>query len=589
MEAVKSSNSVAPPYPPEPDLTLSSTLHSDPSTMPDFLVRARRSGYSEPTSSTEAELANGVEIQLAGAGADADAAATMNPAVARPPRSEERRPRRWLNAGDGARGGGRESFTVQCEDGRLSVSADRRVLQSSSVPVTAVTLRDSTCQAQANGSHFLLVFPVVSCGTEGLLLGPPKALQNKNTVLLWRDAPRAILALSETDRKSTSPLGLRFSGSAAAPTALPGFADVGVDAPPAWPVSRAPEGPGPDPGPRRFPTPGRTSAAVLLLLKLFATESYEQRRIGPCVVTADRRVYAESRFWTVVSEGCSSDPSLALRAKIKKEEEEGAGGDDKVEEETGGKEETDGLDRRGREAPERPENRNANVGAEEEIRPLRFNFILRPVYNNSIQFLHCSLRVCVSDPKKREEPTEEAKTDCQDRLRIPPLVSRSSRHQCEVRNIYRPMVVTHPIRSLAPATDQRTKSLSLPPLAGPDPEHSMPTGPVMGIVFAAFAMGVLVGAGLWGIHHYTGDQISFLLPLTHLSVRVSVAAVRLSVALQVHPALEAVLTAGAPEGPVAAVLAAVGDELPIALKPKGMRGMSVALGDLVDGTERALR
>jgi len=44
-------------------------LNSDPSTMPDLLARARRSGYSEPTSSTEAELANGVVVQLAGAGA----------------------------------------------------------------------------------------------------------------------------------------------------------------------------------------------------------------------------------------------------------------------------------------------------------------------------------------------------------------------------------------------------------------------------------------------------------------------------------------------------------------------------------------
>jgi len=49
--------------------------------------------------------------------------------------------------------------------------------------------------------------------------------------------------------------------------------------------------------------------------------------------------------------------------------------------------------------------------------------------------------------------------------------------------------------------------------------------------------------------------------ISGLSVRVSVAAVRLSVALQVHPAPEAVLTAGAPEGPVAAVLSAVGDEV----------------------------
>ncbi|XP_034395531.1 transforming growth factor beta receptor type 3 [Cyclopterus lumpus] len=448
------------------------------------------------------------------------AAVMMNPVVERPSWAEERRLRLWLNSGGRARGG-RESFTVQCEDGCLSVSVDRRVLQSSSVPVTAVTLRDSMCQAQSNGSHFLLVFPLISCGTENLLLGQPRGVQYQNTVLLWRDAPQAILALNETERKSKGPLGIHFSCFAAVPT-LPGSADVG-------PVSWALERPGSNPGLRHLPTLGQTSAAVLVL-KLSAAERYKRSRIGPCVITADHRVYVEisakgpfidmvevkscvvsplsdpkqSRFWTVLSEGCSSDPSLTLSAKTKEEEVEGAGGDDKVEEEKT-KEETDGLDRRGREAPERLDNKSANVGAEEEIRPLRFSFILRPVYNDSIQFLHCSLRLCISDLKK-EEPTEEkVKTDCQDRLRIPPLVSRSSRHQCEVRNLYRPMVVTHPISSLAPTADQRTKRLSLPPLASPDPEHSMPTGPLMGIVFAAFVMaGCLMGGGLWGIYYCTG-------------------------------------------------------------------------------------
>ncbi|KAM8844036.1 LOW QUALITY PROTEIN: uncharacterized protein AB9W97_022282 [Spinachia spinachia] len=43
------------------------------------------------------------------------------------------------------------------------------------VPVTAVTLRDS--------SPFLLVFPVISCGTVGLLLGQPGVVQYKNISL----------------------------------------------------------------------------------------------------------------------------------------------------------------------------------------------------------------------------------------------------------------------------------------------------------------------------------------------------------------------------------------------------------------------
>lgn len=48
--------------------------------------------------------------------------------------------------------------------------------------MAAVTLRDPMCQAQSNGSHFLLVFPVISCGTEGLLIGQPRGVQYKNTV-----------------------------------------------------------------------------------------------------------------------------------------------------------------------------------------------------------------------------------------------------------------------------------------------------------------------------------------------------------------------------------------------------------------------
>ncbi|XP_068593163.1 transforming growth factor beta receptor type 3 isoform X2 [Cebidichthys violaceus] len=544
--SVHSSNSVSPPYPPEPDLTLSSTLNSDLTTIPDLLAWARESGYTGLTSYTEADLANRFVIQLAGG--VTDAVAVMNPAVARPPWAEERRLRQWLNAGGRARGA-RESFTVQCEDGRLSVTVDRRVLQSLSVPVTAVTLRDSTCLAQSNGTHFLLVFPVISCGTEGLLLGQPRGVQYKNMVLLWRDEPQAILALNETEMKSKSPLGIHFSCLAAVPTP-PGSAHVDdddVNTPPAGLVPWAPGGPGPDPGMRRLPTPGHGSAPVLLL-KLFVAESYEQRRIGPCVITADHRVYVEisakgpfidvaevkscvvsplsdpkkSRFWTVISDGCSTDPSLTLSAKTKDEDEDEAeGGGDEVEEE---KEEIDGLekgrdgdvllrhkvDRRGREAPERMEKSSADVGAEEEIQPLRFSFILRPVYNDSMQFLHCSLRLCVSD-RKKGKPTEEiGKNDCEDKLRIPPLVSRSSRHQCEIRNLYRPMVVTQSISSLAPklgpSAGQRTKRLSVSPLASPDPEHSMPTGPVMGIVFAAFVMGVGLMGGLWCIYYYTGTR-----------------------------------------------------------------------------------
>ncbi|XP_044038427.1 transforming growth factor beta receptor type 3 isoform X2 [Siniperca chuatsi] len=461
--SVHSSNSVSPPYPPEPDLTLSSTLNSDLSTISDLLVWASESGYTKVTSYTEADLANRFVIQLAGGGTDM--VAVMNPLVVRLPWAEEHRLRQWLNGG-GRAGGGQESFAVQCEDGRLSVTVDQHILQSLSVPVAAVTLRDWTCQAQSNGSHFLLVFPVISCGTEGLLLGQSRRVQYKNMVLLWRDEPQTILALNETENKSKSPLSIHFSCMAAVPT-LPGPAngdDVDVNTTEAGLVPWAPEGP--YPGLSHLPTPRHRSGPVLIL-KLFVTESYEQERIGPCVITADHRVFVEisakgpfadvlevkscvisplsdpkkSRFWTVISDGCSSDPSLTLGAKAKVEEEEEAEGDGELEEE---KEETEGLvkvrtyDRDGhvslrhkveRRAGEAPERSSKSMGAEEEIQPLRFSFILRPVYNDSMQFLHCSLRLCVSDSTRGEPMKETVKSDCHGGLRIPPLVSRSPRHQ----------------------------------------------------------------------------------------------------------------------------------------------------------------
>lgn len=82
-------------------------------------------------------------------------------------------------------------------------------------------------------------------------------------------------------------------------TAVPAFTgpaddvdDVNVHAPHAGPAPLAPDGPGPDPGLSHLPTPRHRSGPALVL-RLFVAENYEQRRIGPCVVTADHRVYVE--------------------------------------------------------------------------------------------------------------------------------------------------------------------------------------------------------------------------------------------------------------------------------------------------------
>lgn len=448
----------------------------------------------------------------------------VSPLVARPPWAKERGLRQWLNRAKG----GPESFTVQCEDGRLDVTVDQQILQSLSIPVVAVTLRDSTCQAQSNGSHFLLVFPVISCGTETLIMGQPRGVQYNNTVLLWREKPQTILTLNETEKKTRSPLEIHISCSAGR--------NVGAVVPPhVGPIPWPPKSPGPHLGPSRY-RPGPA-----LVLRLFVTEDYKQERVGPCVITADTRVHVEisargsfmnnvevkscvvsplsdpkkSRFWTVIMDGCSSDTSLRLAVKKRHEEEEE---DEEEGDEELKKESEEPLRKSRTYHRDGTEERSRRAGSEEEVPPLRFSFILRPVFNDSMQFLHCSLRLCLSDSMRGETLKETGKTGCQGTIQIPPLVSRSAERQsrCEIRNLSRPMVVTQSISSLVPKlqgplTGQRTKRLSVSPLVLPDPEKTtpvIPIGPLIGIVFTAFLLGVALMGGLWCIYIKTGAQTS---------------------------------------------------------------------------------
>lgn len=132
----------------------------------------------------------------------------------------------------------------------------------------------------------------------------------------------------------------------------------------------------------------------------------------------------------MISNGCSSDPSLTFSAKSKHEQEETEDNVEAVEE----TEETEGLgngriDQTGENAESGGGRDKRTMSVREEIQPLRFSFILRPVYNDSMQFLHCSLRLCVSDTTIGEPMKETIKNDCQGRPRMPLLLSRSPGHQ----------------------------------------------------------------------------------------------------------------------------------------------------------------
>lgn len=141
----------------------------------------------------------------------------------------------------------------------------------------------------------------------------------------------------------------------------------------------------------------------------------------------------KSPLWTVISNGCSSNPSLILDAKTKSEEEEKDEDEGEDEEETA---ETDGWEK-GRNHPKdlksiRMDNDTQRV-VEEEIRFLRFSFILRPVFKEPMQFLHLSLLLCLSNSTRGPPMKEAVEKDCQTETQIPALVTRSSRQQVTLK------------------------------------------------------------------------------------------------------------------------------------------------------------
>uniref|UniRef100_A0A087XWS3 ZP domain-containing protein n=1 Tax=Poecilia formosa TaxID=48698 RepID=A0A087XWS3_POEFO len=501
--SVHSSNSVLLPFPPEPNVTMSSRLLSEPSAGSGPLVWATESGYTDIRSYTEAELANRFVIQLAESGTntcpsplrittltdndlslDSDLFCTNNKengGLFGPFRKLQQKHfyphhtshminNRMLLLAETTKKkmtGSQERLpVVNCDGGLLSVTVDQQKLKVFKHRTVAMTLRDQRCQAMSNGSHFLLALPIIFCGTEGILQEEPRGVLYKNMLSRragppeeansWEDDVSSEVSCCYGEPSRRASLHTERTGPLAYMILIKGNPAGYIES---------------------------FTYSFYFTLRLFVTDSYKRTWTGPCVITADHRVFVEvsapvransnavqvescfvspqsdpkkSPFWTVISGGCSSDPSVRLGVKA-------------------------------------TDDGSPNVGDSEKTQLLRFSFVLRPVYNESMQFVHCSLLLCLPD-RAEEETTQEANS-CQSGVPIPPLVPGSSRHQ--------PMVVTRPISSLVtklePTAGERTKSLS--------PESSrfvLHEGLLMGIVFAAFLVGVSLMGGLWCIYTYTG-------------------------------------------------------------------------------------
>ncbi|RXN19533.1 transforming growth factor beta receptor type 3-like protein [Labeo rohita] len=454
---VYSSNSVSLPYRTQaPDLSMISTVTSDLLSTPDLLEWANQNGFPKVTSYTEADLANRFVIKLREGGKGGSDA-------------ELRSSDGWQEVIMTDRSSAALSY--HCEGGALTVTVDTQMLQ----------------------------------------------------VFLWKRKPFEGLN-NETDGEmlnETSPLAIHISCESSLITPV-SPSDV-------TPSSR------PEEALHFSPWVPRGRTAPVLSMELFVTETYEKRAVGPCVITAYDRVYVQISVgsgvaeavelqsclvsplsdpqahsgWSIIRDSCPSDPSFKLSHTETRESTDSTGHDDDEEDEK--------TDRKDNRRPLQPRSRwrqTASHTGDEKVRrnkdkrpsrlrarkpeerrrkrrederestnTLRFSFVLRPIFNNSIQFLHCRLRLCASD----EGPSGATARICADGPQIPALSHTTASQQCEYRNLSRPVLVTYPAGFLAPPAETDE-------------------GPVLVVVFSAFVMGLCLMGSLWCIYSHTGNR-----------------------------------------------------------------------------------
>lgn len=182
----------------------------------------------------------------------------------------------------------------------------------------------------------------------------------------------------------------------------------------------------------------------------------EAVEVQSCLVSPLSDPHAHSD-WSIIRDSCPSDPSFKLSHRDAQESTDGTGQeDDEDDEEDEEDEKTEGKDdrrlsqplSRWRQMASRPGDKRARrnnkvkrpdrLGARrpeerrrrrredehESAHTLQFflaflsvSFILQPVFNNSIQFLHCCLRLCAS----AEGPSGATPRICTDGPQIPAL------------------------------------------------------------------------------------------------------------------------------------------------------------------------
>uniref|UniRef100_A0A8C3SY44 ZP domain-containing protein n=1 Tax=Chelydra serpentina TaxID=8475 RepID=A0A8C3SY44_CHESE len=476
---------------PEPDLAVSSSISLGLAHASDPMVWAMEQGLPGVTSYTEAEHVNRFLVIV---GLDGDPKAPR-PSIP-PHRPAKISPMVWERSR--AAPGGRSAvglagaLSVACLSERVAVHVNKDMLQAARLSPARVTLRDPSCAAQSNGTHFLLESPLAGCGALLIpALGPTSGVvRYQNAVVLQGSGPGAApegppLPAGQAEDSSES---IEFSCFSPALSQLSRSAEPIPDLP--FHLGR-----------------------VLLSLEVYSSEAFAKAQ-GPCTVSANSRVFVEAALaafdprlsfsirlcflspsssssldspYILVREGCPAHPDVSLHPPHK-----GAAG-------------------------------QASPPGSQELQ--RLSFLLRPLYNDSIQFLHCRLALCTQEPQGQAGAYEGALPKCGPQAGACPSSSVGEPGSGRFQHTFtKPIIVT--VGSLARAT-KATPGTADPfpvpfPLAGrrgkalkeaPRPEQGetppapLPQGlelpTVVGIVFSAFVIGVSLTGGLWLIHSRT--------------------------------------------------------------------------------------
>nr|XP_048688320.1 transforming growth factor beta receptor type 3-like isoform X6 [Caretta caretta] len=471
---------------PEPDLALSSSMSLGLAYASDPMAWAMEQGLPGVTSYTEAEQVNRFLVIV---GLDGDPKAP-HPSIP-PPRSAKISPMIWERSrvapGGRSAVGLAGALSVACLSERVIAHVNKDMLQAARLSPARVTLRDPSCAAQSNGTHFLLESSLAGCGALRIpALGPTSGIvRYQNAVVLRGSGPGVALGGSPLPARQAedSSESIEFSCSSPSLSQPSRSAKSILDLP--FHLGR-----------------------VLLSLEVYSSEAFTKAQ-GPCTVSANSRVFVEAALaafdpwlsfsirlcflspsssssldspYILVRGGCPVHPDVSLHPPYK-----GAAG-------------------------------QASPSGSQELQ--RLSFLLRPLYNDSIQFLHCRLALCAQEPQGQAGAYGGALPKFQCGPQAGACTSSrvgepgSGRFQ---HTFTKPIIVT--VGSLGRATKPTpgTADPFLVPfpragrrgkvLKGETPPAPLPQGlelpTVVGIVFSAFVIGVSLTGGLWLIHSRT--------------------------------------------------------------------------------------